>query len=363
MTKVAEGNKTFRILSCISILLILLGHLDCNILEFGGLFPYYSYHVMIFVFIAGYFYKNEDEKQLKNFLYRKLKKLIIPYYLLNLLAGLLTAFLMRYEFFLGSDFNLRNLILEPFLSGHQFMIIAPGWFVPALVLFELCNILGRKLLAVLKLDNEYLIMGLYLILGLLAIYLSKRGSVYDYYRVPARIMFMAPVFQFGRIYRTKLEARDTVKSWIYIPVLVVINLILCYTQAGLAFSAAWVNGFNNGIWVPYLTILTGIALWLRISRILANYIGNGTAWRVVSYVGSHTFAICMLHLSAFLLLNLLLWMIGLKGFDLAQFKTNVYYAYNEFGTFFKLIYALVGIKIPLLLCHVKDWLVHRISNE
>ena len=68
-----EKNLTFTILSAIGIVLILLGHLDFNILALGGLFPYYSYHVMIFVFISGYFSKSRDEYDICGFFIRKSK--------------------------------------------------------------------------------------------------------------------------------------------------------------------------------------------------------------------------------------------------------------------------------------------------
>ena len=44
----AKRNDTFVILSAIGIILILLGRLDFPLLTMGGLFPYYSFHVMLF---------------------------------------------------------------------------------------------------------------------------------------------------------------------------------------------------------------------------------------------------------------------------------------------------------------------------
>ena len=56
---ITKRNDTFVILSAIGIILIMLGHLDFPVLTMGGLFPYYSFHVMLFPFISGYFYKKE----------------------------------------------------------------------------------------------------------------------------------------------------------------------------------------------------------------------------------------------------------------------------------------------------------------
>ena len=52
-------NKEFRILSAIGMILVVAGHLGFNVFDVGGLFPYYSFHVFIFLFVSGYFYKKE----------------------------------------------------------------------------------------------------------------------------------------------------------------------------------------------------------------------------------------------------------------------------------------------------------------
>ena len=57
-----EENKQMRILSAIGMILVVAGHLGFNVFDVGGLFPYYSFHVFIFLFVSGYFYKKEAEK-------------------------------------------------------------------------------------------------------------------------------------------------------------------------------------------------------------------------------------------------------------------------------------------------------------
>ena len=51
MAKLKE-NKEFRILSAIGIILVVAGHLGYDLFDIGGLFPYYSFHVFIFLFIC-----------------------------------------------------------------------------------------------------------------------------------------------------------------------------------------------------------------------------------------------------------------------------------------------------------------------
>ena len=273
-----------------------------------------------------------------------------------------TVLLRRAGFGFGvGGFDLKTLLFEPINGGHHYMLIAPGWFIPTLFLLEVCNVYGRKLLGKFKLDNEYAIMVLYLVLGLACVWLAKRGSVYDYYRIPARLMFMAPVFQFGRLYKVKLESDKKYVPCVMVTIAIIINIILHFTQIGLAFSAVWVSGFAGGIWLPYLTIFSGIMLWLGVSKIIDSSLAGKVGTCVknsICYIGSHTFSICMLHLSAFFVMNTVLAKMDLNGFDYERYMSDVYYAYSGFGNAFMLIYVVIGLITSLALC----WCVYRIRS-
>lgn len=344
-------NDTFVILSAIGIILILLGHLDFPLLTMGGLFPYYSFHVMLFPFISGYFYKTEDEKNILLYLKRKAIHLLFPYFIWNVIYGIFATILHNFGMGIGEKISLYNLVIAPFLSGHQFMYQAASWFVPALFLLELCNIVGRKLLSLLRIRNEYIIMALYLIVGLAAVFLAKRGSVYDYYKLPARIMLLAPCFEFGHLYREKLEAKDTVKSSLYFPVLLAIQFLIVMTTYGqVAFSAVWVTGFAHSIFLPYLTTFTGIMFWLRIAKELTPILKEN---RFIQYLGTHTFSVMMHHLLGFFLVNCAFYLLSsvhewFADFDMALFTTDIYYTYLPNGmSEVKWLYLAMGLMVSL----------------
>ena len=64
-----KENKEFRILSAIGIILVVAGHLGYDAFDIGGLFPYYSFHVFIFLFVSGYFYKEEAEDRIVSYIW------------------------------------------------------------------------------------------------------------------------------------------------------------------------------------------------------------------------------------------------------------------------------------------------------
>ena len=354
-----ERNMTFSILSAMAIVLIIAGHLDFGVFTVGDLFPYYSFHVMIFIFISGYFYKPEDETHILSYVKRKFVRLLIPYFIWNVFYGLLTMMLHQFGFAIGENISLYNLFIAPFLGGHQFMYNAPAWFVPALFLLEVCNIIGRKLLSFLHIRNETVLFIIYLCVGCASVYLAQRGSVYDYYRLPARIMFMAPAFSLGRMYKKSWEAKDTLPSIIYFPILIVIQLIIINTHAGLGFSAVWVMSFANSPLTPYLTTFTGIVFFLRLAKVLTSALKNS---RFVNYLGENTYSVMMHHLFCLIGLKAVFALIAFftpfcQDFDMSAYLSDIYYVYLPNGyTSFMWIYLLIGIFAPLGI----HYLVHKL---
>ena len=363
MEKATPKNMQFCILSALGMILVVMGHVDEGMLTVGGLFPYYSFHIALFVFISGYFYRAQAEERMGAWLVRKAGTLLLPYFAWNFLYGLLVCLMRAWGFFIGNEPSIRTLFVEPFLSGHQFLYNAPAWFVPALFLAETANLVIRRLLALVRIRNEWVIGGLYLCLGLAVVWLSQNGYVYDWYRIPGRILYMLPCFQMGRLYRTKLEEKDRLPGWLYFGILLAIQLILASTCRGLAVSAAWCNGFLNAPFVPYLTAATGIAFWLRVSRILAPVLEKSRFW---IYFGNHTFGVMMHQIAAFFAVKAVFALAavltgGFGDFAWESFYTDIYYFYLPGGLEqFKMLYVAAGVALPLLLCRGLDWLERRL---
>lgn len=347
-----EENKQMRILSAIGMILVVAGHLGYTILDLGGLFPYYSFHVFIFLFVAGYFYRPEEEEHILRYIWKKCRTLLFPYLIWNVIYGIFTAVLHHAGFAIGGEFTLWNLLVEPFVSGHQFLYQFPAWFVPALFLIELLNILGRKLLSCFHLNREWLIFVVCLVLGVITVQLAKGGHVWGYYKFPGRLLFMMPGFQLGRIYKEKLEEKvSRIGDGWYLGGVVALQLLLTVFCNGLAFSAVWVTGFANASVVPYLTVVTGIAFWLRISDLIGR-IPSACAW--LMEIGRHTYDIMMHHIFWFWVVNSICYFfsrntIWCKAFDAALFFSDINYSYPIGGSDAgKWIYLAVGVGMPLL---------------
>ncbi len=115
-----KTNKKMMLLSSIGIILVVLGHIGNTINLFNDIFPYYSFHMAMFVFISGYFYNVEYEKKIlgKNgYIVKKIKKLIIPYFIWNLIYGIIINALRHFDIIsYGQKITLRTFFIEPWVT-------------------------------------------------------------------------------------------------------------------------------------------------------------------------------------------------------------------------------------------------------
>lgn len=333
-------------LSAIGILLVVAGHADFHIFDVGGLFPYYSFHVAVFLFISGYFYEEEAERAVRNYVKRKACRLLVPYYIWNVFYGLLAAVLHKAGFTIGQGIGFRTLLVEPFLGGHQFEWNFPAWFVPALFCVELLNVCMRKVLGWFRLKKEWLILAGCLAVGMMTAWFAIGGHVWGYYKFPGRVLFMLPCFQMGCFYKSRLEKYDTLPNGLYFAGLLAVQLAVVFTNGGLAYSTVWCTGFANGPAVPYLTTVTGIAFWLRVARTAAPLLEH---FPVAEWVGRNTYAVMMHHISGFLIVKGLLFGISMasswcRDFDKAAFMADIGYIYVPGGVeAFRWVYVAAGI--------------------
>ncbi len=355
-----EYNITFGILTGTAIVMVVAGHLGYGVLTVGDLFPYYSFHVPLFMFISGYFYKEVGKGQTFGYVKKKVCRLLVPYLLWNLVYGLLAWLLRGYGFSMGEEISVRTLFLAPFMHGYQFIYNYAAWFVPVLLVIEMTNLLMRLICGWCfeKLSRrrdeggnlEWFYLAGSLAIGMIVVCLAIGGHVWGDYKAAGRILFLYPSYQMGQFYKKKLEKHDTMGNLVYFAIVMGVQTLLQIGCNGLAFSSVWCTGFANGPLVPYVTIVTGIAFWLRIAKVAAPVIGRS---RVIRFLGQNTYTVMMHHVLVFMLIKMILAGVaagtGLCGdFDFAQFYSNIDYIYLVNGVeHFKMVYLAAGVGVPL----------------
>ncbi len=243
-----EYNYTFGILTALAIIFVVAGHLNYNILTVEGLFPYYSFHMPLFMFISGYFYKEEYENQVGAFLLRKIKRLVIPYFIWNIFYGILVLILRKFGFTIGNDVNLYTLIVQPVVDGHQFYFNLAAWFLLALFIVEVIYLFGQKVIHFLF-KNKVFGLGLMFVMslvgGIIAIKMANKGYNYSFWLIMIRTLFFIPFYCLGNMYKTFLEKKDNLNNFLY--------FVLVMGGAVFNYDALWMGSdIQCSFWSVFL---------------------------------------------------------------------------------------------------------------
>ena len=344
-------NYQMLILQTIGIILVVVGHVG-GIGLFSDWFPISSFHMPLFVFISGYFYKKEYDNCVGKFILKKAKRLLIPYFMWNMFYGIIMniANLKLHMNVWVGKLDFEFLFLEPWRTGHQFSINVAAWFVLSLFLVEVVTVLFRKAISYIKLDNEYIIFCAILIAGLIGVFYANRGYNTGWYLTLVRMLFLLPFYQLGFLYKSKLENNDKLNNLSYFSALFFIQFILFRVYKELDISVVFCQFNKNSIIQPYLSALTGILFWLRVSKILVPSLDKSN---LIRSIGKNTWSIMMHHQFVFFVINCIIYktysIFNLKGFEIEKFKSSIWYTYSSGDFRSNIFYVFAGIMIPVLI--------------
>jgi len=157
-------NMTFRALYLIAIVLVVDGHTTLDdMFSMGDLFRYYSFHLLLFAFGAGYFFTSRGS--ILSDLAVRTKRLLVPLYIWNAVYGVGAALLRRFGGFeIGESLSLYTLLIAPITDGEHFVWNLGSWFLFPLFLSQTIYSLIRRCAKIWK-DNEWITFALCLSLG------------------------------------------------------------------------------------------------------------------------------------------------------------------------------------------------------
>lgn len=370
----AEKNRTFQVLTVIGILSVIMGHVDLDTFPLMNTwFTPYSYHMALFVFISGYFYKENNMESIQNALEytkKKILHLLLPLFVTNIGYGILVYLLSYKGFEIGAPISGYSLFLAPFFEGPVFVYNMCGWFVMPLFLVQMlvtwlgviqkksmgrCNYVrkqGKSFNAIL-LAQELCAFGIALLLGMCGIKMAISGEVSTLQLLYIKTSFFAVFFLLGGFYRKYLEKIDNVAHVIYFGILLLLQFcILHFCDARLDYVISNGKQFENGVIIPFVTAATGIAFYLRIARILSESVKES---KVIDLICKHSYSIMMHQFLGFMTVKGLIGL-GQKlfgifmDFSIPVMKVNIWYYYFPKNTAaFGVFYILGGLVIPIVL--------------
>ena len=203
-----KTNKKFLLLSFWGIIFVVLGH--CSGLHknmfFCNIFPFYSFHMALFIFISGYFYKKSPAKK---FFVKKTKKIIISYLIWNLIYGIIVNILKNLGVInYGKDLTLYNIFIAPFMTySNQFHFNSPAWFLISIYFVQVIYCIIDKINIKDYKINKYIVFIISSIIASITLKSALNGNNYGIWILITRVSFLFPFYCLGQIYKD-LEKYD-----------------------------------------------------------------------------------------------------------------------------------------------------------
>jgi fucose 4-O-acetylase-like acetyltransferase len=336
-----------------------LGTIEFNL---QGWFNYNSFHMPLFMFAAGYFFKDSNINNTKIYIFKKFKKFIIPFYLYNIFYGLYIQIKKKFGFKNSKNFCFNTIFLEP-LRGEGFIYIKPAWFSIDLFYVEIYNILKRKLVSLFKIElYEFLYFIVDFIFSYFMVYYSNKGyNNIIYYKVILRFMHLNIYYQLGIFYRKTLEKYcKKINNDIYFIFIFFIKLcIQLYYKREIVFYYQGAYYFNYPPFIVITVSYLGIAFWLRISEIFEPVLGKSY---YINLIADNTYSIMMNHFFSFEIIRFIFFIINKYTKYCKDFNLKNYFNMNHTYIYIPNKIKQIGI-IYFLNCFFFPVIFKKINNS
>lgn len=342
-------NQTIDIVKGFGIILIVLGH--------SG-FPYtdvlYLFHVAIFIMASGYLYNTENSSSIKKSLaysLKKLKGLYIPYVFWNIAFLSLTNLFIKINIYTDNKDFLTNKVGEyesvfsyinvfdwtkdvfkiVMFSGTQ-QLLGAAWFLRVLffvaVIYLVLEYISKKIS---KKYYQYFLGVFCLILLFFGFFLQKRGLVLKL-SIPTVLSSVLLYFMGSR-----LKFIKTFK-WMNLP-LFLASVVCIYVLSLNGKISLNENVYPN----PLFLLVASLAGWIII-YLIAEFISKYKASKLITFIGSNSISILLLHFLSFKAVSLIIVKIyNMPYYELASFPII------KNDSYWWIAYTIAGVLIPVLL--------------
>ena len=198
---------------------------------------------------------------------------------------------------------------------------------------------------------------IFVLFGIVCVFCSRKG----YYSNPVMLFvlktgFLMQFYQLGYLFKVCLEKvyRKIPDRWLLmVPIL--INTICIYISENKIYfnDLASMSGFLTDYYIfPFLTSISGILFWIKISELLVPILADN---KVVNFVSDNTWTIMMHHIFFFNVYNLILTLSTMLNsripFDIETFRSTAWYIFKP-APACAVVYVFLGMAGPLYVKYV-----------
>lgn len=325
-------SDEINILKALAIMLVVSGHLEFSLL---GIFPPYSFQIALFFFISGCLFKDKYLNSVTEFFERRIKSLLVPYFWYNLFYMCVTILIAKLTGkFWGMPLSFKNFFITPFLNGHQFDLSCPLWFVTQLFMTLITFLYLMRFFSNAT-KNKFIHLAIFTLIGLLAIPVRKIFPMTPLMLVVIRTMMSLFFVYIGYYYTHYIKDNYNIFTPKWFGGIVILQSILWLFNRdftpehgiGLSYILVW-GRFDDQLFVPILTSLTGIWASLFTAKILYPYLKNV---KFIQDMGNVTYHIMANHLLVMYLITALF--LKLHGMPISERANHdIYWIYNPIQT-------------------------------
>jgi hypothetical protein len=247
---------------------------------------------------------------------KKARTQLIPYFVLNLVFGLITLQLRRYGINLGSDINWQTMFVVPFGRGDQFQLYLAAWFLLTLFFVNVLAVITYMGAGKFSIKRTVLplITALLLIITLIVTNKKFDSTIINF---GIRVMLGFFFFSAGRIFRAfePTLRKFLVKPHMLIILFVLIDIIQANT-GDLTYNLLYNDlGQTRGIVIAFAHIVSSFSI-IAIIYIVASFLSPLLTNKAFIYkIGRSSFVIMVWHFTMFWIINAVLCIFGVVKFE------------------------------------------------
>lgn len=357
-------NLQFRYLYGFGILFVVLSHCDGGGVEMLSNWMHFgAFHLAVFVFGSGYFFQEEKLKTPFSYLWKKIKTLLIPLWGWNLFYGLVLVIMHKCGFTFGEPLTLRNLLLFPINSENLYVLNMGSWFIFPFFMVQFLYAVCKVLLDFIGKPKvtDGALRTAFIIAGFCGVYLAGHGYHETELYPVFRVLYFMPFYALGMIYKDFLEKKICrIPAWICLGSCLLISLLINTYYGKAVYVIPSSCDYPFGIWATYLSGITGILFWLKISQILSEH---GKLCKSLAILGRSTWEIMFHQFLGIMAVKFLFAgchdLFGIfSDFDKGAYLGDIWYLYKPKGLQeYTFLYVLGAIGVPLLV----KWLLGKVK--
>lgn len=363
----AKKNQTFVYIYTICILMVVDGHCGTRINILSNIFPYDSFFMPLFVFASGYFYRN---KPLKDIISSKVRRLLIPYCIYDLVMALFISRITDFFFHTNWHRNISiNSIIQAIFDTPTTPVNKPAWFVVMLFWVSITYAIIKSTFHPTVFRDSISTL-LFCIIGILCVsfcthYTTTEGRRWLVIRFICRTLFYMQFYHLGYMFRNYYETILKKQSrYLVCSLCLAVNVVLVLLYGGKLnfYSTYFMKSFNSDI-LPFVTSFTGIVFYYEVASFLAETIGEN---RTISFIGRNTFVILQFHMLFANIPNYYIYHAILHGsqkyndFPVDTFVNSIWTRYNSNTNLIGFFCGLIG---SLLIAFLLEAIIHKIKSS